>query len=124
MDKQANRRRWIAALRSGEYEKGKHSMKKNNHYFDGITRHCPLGIACEIYHSDHPSKSKWIVNLPQEIESFCIGDFSNSSSTFPPDEVVEYFGMTPYRMRVIAGLNDDRDADFDMVADYIERFEE
>jgi hypothetical protein len=34
---------WVEALRSGKYEQGKHSLKKDNCY-------CCLGVLCEINH--------------------------------------------------------------------------
>ena len=37
-----NRRKWIKALKSGKYKKGKHALKAGEHY-------CCLGVAAEIF---------------------------------------------------------------------------
>lgn len=125
MDTQTNRQKLIDALRSGKYKKGVYSMKKSTSYFnfDIDIKHCPLGVACEVYHAENPTKSKWIVNKPQRIHTFFVGSYINSSSTFPPGSVIDFFGMTPGDMRIIADLNDYKDATFDDIAEYIEGYD-
>lgn len=47
-------RRWITALRSGEYQQAIGVLREIDE--DGVTRHCCLGVACDlarIKHSDN-----------------------------------------------------------------------
>lgn len=44
--------KWIAALESGEYKKGKYSLNKNNLF-------CCLGVLCEIIHKESPNVMKY-----------------------------------------------------------------
>lgn len=46
----ANARKWIAALRSGEYRQGRGLLCS---LFDG-EKYCCLGVACELYRQENP----------------------------------------------------------------------
>lgn len=52
-----NRGRLIEALESGNYKSGRNFLKQVDK--DGSVRHCPMGVACELYHRDNQNKSKW-----------------------------------------------------------------
>lgn len=39
-------KKWVAALRSGDYKQGKEALKKKDAYGEG--HYCCLGVACEI----------------------------------------------------------------------------
>lgn len=42
----AFKKKWISALRSGKFKQGKTKLKYKDE--KGVTRHCCLGVACEI----------------------------------------------------------------------------
>lgn len=48
--KQSVMRRWVKALRSKKYKQGKGTLKYRT--ATGVTRHCCLGVLCELYQQD------------------------------------------------------------------------
>ena len=52
-----NRGRFIEALESGNYKRGRNFLKQVD--MGGYVCHCPMGVACEIYHRDNQNQSKW-----------------------------------------------------------------
>jgi hypothetical protein len=47
---------WVKALRSGKYRQGKKALKFKSKR--GVTRHCCLGVLCELYQKEHKRKLK------------------------------------------------------------------
>jgi hypothetical protein len=47
-----NARKWVEALRSGEFEQGRSRLRKGDQY-------CCLGVACELYRREHPDGPDW-----------------------------------------------------------------
>ena len=47
-------KKWVKALRSGRYQQGKQALKVKSKR--GITRHCCLGVLCELYQNAHRGK--------------------------------------------------------------------
>lgn len=41
-----NQKKWISALRSGEYQQGKHKLQTDSNSF------CCLGVACKVYEKE------------------------------------------------------------------------
>ena len=114
-----NRKEWVDALRSGQFETAFHRLKRK-----GADRvyHCPWGVACEIYKQHNPGTVTWHdyaapdggIRYRMRIN----GDPCGSS--FPASEVYEYFGFTYEDMRLIVNQNDEIYRSFDEIADYIE----
>lgn len=47
-------KQWVKALRSKRYKQGKQALKIKTKA--GVTRHCCLGVLCELYQKAHPDK--------------------------------------------------------------------
>ena len=45
---------WVKALRSGKYKQGKSALKVKT--TRGITKHCCLGVLCELYQKENEKK--------------------------------------------------------------------
>jgi hypothetical protein len=101
--------KWVAALRSGEYQQGLHNLKSNNQY-------CCLGVLCDLYIKEN--------NLDWVFTSFY--DFS-----IPPLVVQEWAGLDTGNPRVLTkshrhsdqnlvALNDTLRYSFPQIADIIE----
>ena len=71
--------KWVAALRSGEYEQGKGMLKTE----DG--KYCCLGVLCDLYSKEKESNEKF--ELSEDVYSF-IG-----TSGVLPREVREWAGI-------------------------------
>jgi len=46
------KKKWVKALRSGEYKQGRNWLRKGD-------RFCCLGILCDLYHKDKPGSIGW-----------------------------------------------------------------
>ena len=109
-------KRWLEALRSGEFKQGERSLKANGEY-------CCLGVACEVL------KDELRLVVHEEIG---VTTFNDSDLILPPEvtqaleldsegrfkERVEYKG---YREPSLTVLNDSRGASFLELADIIEQ---
>ena len=49
-----NAKKWVAALRSGEFAQGQHFLRKHDNY-------CCLGVACELYRRETGNGEWWQV---------------------------------------------------------------
>ncbi len=90
--KQEIAQQWTAALRSGEYQQGKHYLHTDNTY-------CCLGVLCELYKHAHPDQQP---DTPG-------GYFGHTSAL--PSAVQSWAGMCSQRGEVpgehtLAHLND------------------
>ena len=126
METQNNRKKWAEALRSGEYKKGSGLLKCNN-YPELETRHCPWGVGCEVYIQENKDTFYWTHNDVNKV--FYFGSFDHNiltvpTYTFPPREVVEFFGMSKHDMHHIVDMSDEGILTFEGVANYVENFEE
>jgi hypothetical protein len=110
-----NVRKWVDALRSGEYEQGK--MCLCNKY----NKYCCLGVACEIVYKN---------GVILSIEKLEYGKYYNGNHVEWPDIVKKWFGFyktTPIRFEYngrsygFIGLNDTAEATFEEIADLIEK---
>jgi hypothetical protein len=52
-----NTRKWVKALRSGEFEQGRGRLRDGDRY-------CCLGVACELYRREHPDELDWEPHTP------------------------------------------------------------
>lgn len=87
MDKKtqdARIKKWVEALRSGEYAQGKNVLR------DGNNRYCCLGVACEIYHQE-TGKGEW--RLSDSAEYYFFEDDNQKEPAVLPNEVVKWLGI-------------------------------
>jgi hypothetical protein len=107
-----NAKKWVKALRSGEFEQGQKHLRIGDNY-------CCLGVACELYRREvdgewHPEQ-EWLAFITE-------GD---SSSQVLPEPVREWLGLThgdgffDDENESLANANDNGST-FDEIADTIE----
>lgn len=78
-----NTKKWVAALRSGEYKQTQGRLQENDCY-------CCLGVACDLFIKEHPDKL-----VRQEVEGRI--HFSHEDQTvfnILPKVVQEWLGLT------------------------------
>ena len=98
------RKKWISALRSGEYTQGKGCLRQA-----GPTAFCCLGVL-----SDIVDNTRWKFDEEQ-------GDkykYGRSSVGMPPQEIADAVGMTDLEINHLASKND-RGVPFSAIADLI-----
>lgn len=101
-----NTKKWIEALRSGEYPQGKLALRTaDNHY-------CCLGVACDILEG-----GKW-KNPHNETHNY-IGQDGESATALPDFEREIDLGVSNNLMNELVHMNDDDDASFKEIAEYI-----
>lgn len=107
------KQKWVDSLRSGKYKQGTQCLKYDNYF-------CCLGVLCDLYIQEHP-EVKW------DDES-ASGNVFYGTGEFLPREVVDWAQLpsdnpkaeNPYQ--TLSNINDNnRDADFLMIADIIEQ---
>lgn len=103
----ANAKKWVAALRSGEFKQGKCVLR------DAENNHCCLGVACELYRREHGG----------EWASVRDGFSFMSHSAITPFAVKEWLGLQDacgvYAYGALTCDNDDGKT-FAEIADIIE----
>lgn len=77
------RERWIAALRSGDYERGHGALKRDGKY-------CCLGVACEVYRQ-MTGKGSW--EQKSEEDTVFKAEDDLEAKSFLPIEVSQFFGI-------------------------------
>jgi len=119
---------WIEALRSGEYQQGKYSLKVNENTY------CCLGVLC-----DKVKPKKWKLkgedytiynqeeNLPVEILKILGvedrgGNFEISSNNTKLLEILKEKNISEWESYTLATLNDsyEHDLTFNQIADILE----
>lgn len=110
-----NIRKWVNALRSGEYRQTKGALK--NDY-----GHCCLGVLCEvaIQHGLALTQTRTETDEGNECVAF------NGEWGTAPEEVVAWAGIEKSNPELLsderaAELNDDRGFSFGQIADLIEK---
>lgn len=76
---------WIEKLRSGEFEQGQRRLRNTDDSY------CCLGVACELYFTEHPDTAEWRVGSEDVI--FIVKGAPTASAALP-QPVVEWLGMT------------------------------
>lgn len=114
--------RWIAALRSGDYEQGYTLLNSNGKF-------CCLGVLCELAVDDGvvTAKDEPISGNPG-MRYTALGDVYDSSITTLPWTVRNWAGLTSgdpmvgdERSYTLTQWNDEIQADFNEIADLIEK---
>ena len=134
MDKQW-KEDWVEALRSGEFKQGDSCLEDPK-----TGAHCCLGVLCDIadlpyydreYNSFHErGEERWYFDdevrrdlSQKEDEEDDIYPGNHGGSTgFLPDLFADEVGITREQQEVLTNLNDEEDATFDEIADYIEAY--
>lgn len=83
------KRDWIAALRSGDYKQGRHVLRRGSQF-------CCLGVLCNLHAQAHPE-----IAAKQTDPGMYMG-----KSQMPPNEVLEWAGLSLYDARQLASKND------------------
>lgn len=118
MNTTKNRNELVSELRSGKYNQRQSYLKTV--WADG-EKHCPWGIACEIYHKHHPSTSRWIRHKMYNFVGFAIdGEYPDEEYCVPYTIVMDFFGIDTKLAYEMIEMND-RYVPFDMIADHIEK---
>ena len=130
----ANMRKWVAALRSGEFKQTREQLGRIE--ADGSESFCCLGVACVVagvpkrYFRDRPGSEHMvgfdeeITRLPALVQGW-LGLRPNSGNPRIPEALVpssETFGT--YSYMTLAGLNDWLQYDFNQIADVLEEMYE
>lgn len=121
------KKRWVAALRSGEYEQGKTVLKKVDR--DGNALYCCLGVLCEVMGLEEKPYDR--EDLPMGTRTFVHG--AQGHSQILPASAAERVGLDAnpavYTLHhpdvdrehaTLAELNDTYGYDFNRIADVIE----
>lgn len=106
------KKRWLAALQSGEYEQGVGRLNSNGKF-------CCLGVLCEL------AAKEGVV--PVDADSFVV--WYDGKSTFPPDKVAAWAGLDSINPQVrrwgrkthLSRLNDVEGLPFRKIARLIRR---
>lgn len=95
------KKRWINALRSGEYTKGRHALRQGSKVgvADGQQYFCCLGVLCDLAVKDKVVEWQWLP-LYSTVSGawYAVGTYKERS--VPPTEVYEWAGIKgPIKLR-------------------------
>lgn len=109
-------KKWVAALRSGQYTQGKEMLRKGDTY-------CCLGVLCDL-----SKKGKWKINNTNNTSfSFESSNLKRLGRLSPAVMIwagmKNEYGTLKFKKGVLnlATLNDDRKRSFKQIAAFIER---
>lgn len=91
----ANAKKWVAALRSGEYSQGRGRLRKGDTF-------CCLGVACDLYAKEHP-EAEWLGTPIAPMFRVAPGDYTEDM--FMPQAVKDWLEFEAGSSR-LAGDND------------------
>lgn len=98
------KKKWLAALRSGEYKQGKNKLRDGD-------RFCCIGVLCDIVDDSH-----WMPNEGN-------GGFSyRGRISFLDDGVRRVVRLRPSAVSHLMDMNDKRGKDFYQIANWIEEY--
>jgi len=110
----ANLKKWIDALRSGDYKQGMYKLRSR------AEEYCCLGVACDVYANEHDDEevSSWRIRNNQSWE---FGSFTN----ILPEEVASWMGFngdnSVNMQDEVIYLNDREKANFNTIANFLEK---
>jgi len=135
--KKSDVKKWVKALRSGDYQQGKESLCREE--VSGDYKYCCLGVACDILTEDdwveypilteddwveYPSKTLWTIgkyeefDIPDSIDKHGWG--STETTSFPSFETLKKMGLNADYAQELAECND-RGWSFKRIANKIEK---
>ncbi len=97
-------KRWIKALRSGDYKQIIGTLRHDDKF-------CATGVLCDLHAKEY--------GIEWKIREMLRSDLYFSASTWPPDEVLRWAGLNNAQTQVIASWNDDGTS-FKEIATHIE----
>ena len=103
------KKRWVEALRSGDYEQGKGYLQE-----EGF---CCLGVLCDLHHN-LTSEGEWD-HEDLETAALYLVYGEDGEYEFPPDPVLKWSGLNRQLATDLASRND-AGATFEELADLIE----
>lgn len=109
---------WVKALRSGEYVQGKDYLKRVD--TDGITKHCCLGVLCDVLGMPNRVTPTGITvflrNRESTIPEHILGTLTGTSvGSFKSLNMPELYGLS-----CLTEVND-KGYSFNSIADHIEQ---
>jgi hypothetical protein len=102
--------KWVAALRSGEYEQGQGYLRKDGAF-------CCLGVGCEILRKDFSEEISITVD---DDEDYADAVSYNGYAQYLSKGIRTFIGLDGTDEGQLATLNDDEGRTFHEIADYIE----
>lgn len=121
MTKAENRKKWVEALRSGEYEQGTGYLA---YKYSGLQYFCCLGVACELYNKENQETPLLIE--PKSVGNQIITKYENTEYKLPK-VVTEWLGLSTEEGSYSIGYNkydlatqNDIGMTFEGIADIIE----
>lgn len=115
-EQKANVRKWVVALRSGEYEQGRGQL------LDEHNRMCCLGVACAVY-MDETGRGKW-TDPNDDGFMYFMTEHGGRNAISLPFEVREWLGMMDDDPALSGGrratMQNDGGTSFEEIADAIE----
>jgi len=100
-------RKWIEALRSGDFKQGRLSLR-NDTKGEEFSRYCCLGVACAIApvkfgrFSSLPTTLSYVPNVVR----FTFVDNKEAQTAFLPEKLREWLGISEDAMRTLIRMND------------------
>lgn len=120
------KRRWVDALRSGEYKQGKYRLAQSNG--DDKVGYCCLGVLCDLVKNE--VGMDWFEDLDSDDNVYVMfgRDLMKGDSTYPPGEVFSFVGEDVSNVFAfgddivfhLSTLNDNWKLTFDQIADIID----
>ncbi len=102
------KRKWVSALRSGEYKQGRYRLMEDNGSF------CCLGVLTDLVVKESEGKYRWDDD----------SGFTYDQGVLPGEvtDIVGLYSCDPYvKETTLSSWNDDKGADFNQIADLIEK---
>ena len=119
-------KKWVKALRSGKYKQGQSYLKAT--WEKGDTRHCCLGVLCELYNNDMKKNKK--KTLKETINKDTVVHKFGKATSVLPNIVQKCAGLRTYDgevknndghvLTVLTDMNDFGNS-FKKIASFIER---
>ena len=118
--KKSDVKKWVKALRSGEYEQGEGNLCKEDE-ISGECEYCCLGVACDIFVEgdwiEHPNYYAWSIG---DHKSFYMPGIWTETTSFPSLETLKEMGLDVAYAQKLAELND-KGWSFKKIANKIEK---
>ena len=103
------KKRWVDALRSGEYQQGTSVLRDKN------DRRCCLGVLCEFVPVEVTQSNSAFYEYTFEVpEDYILNDYKDRSGGVPS------FLVHSDDAAILVRMNDDQGKSFSEIADYIE----
>lgn len=111
--------KWVKALRSGEYKKGRYALRKLNKRKGATPKYCCLGVLCDLYIKEH-KRAKWELDTVSDNNTYQL----NNNGVDLPSNVRRWAGIKESNPLVgkcsLMSLNDFHNKSFKYIANVIE----